>query len=323
MLQPLLDVKSLVKYHATHSGTVRAVDGVDLQVHAGETLGLVGESGCGKSTLGRTIVRLHDPDEGRISFKGQDISRLSRRELRPVRRQMQMVFQDPYASLNPRRTIRQILTEPFTVHDVGTRREQAQRVDELVARVGLHPDHADRHPHELSGGQRQRISIARAIALEPSLVVCDEPVSALDVSIQAQIINLLRRLQSESGSAYLFISHDLSVIGYLADRIAVMYLGEIVEIAPKRALWNQPLHPYTQALFSAIAEPLPPSVPRRPRVSMKGDLPSPLNPPSGCRFHTRCPQVMPRCREAAPPLQEAAPEAAGGHRVACWLHHVP
>jgi oligopeptide transport system ATP-binding protein len=233
---------------------------------------------------------------------------------------MQMVFQDPYASLNPRRTVRQILTEPFTVHDVGTRSEQTQRVEGLVSRVGLHPDHADRHPHELSGGQRQRISIARAIALEPSLVVCDEPVSALDVSIQAQIINLLRRLQSESGSAYLFISHDLSVIGYLADRIAVMYLGEIVEIAPKRSLWTQPLHPYTQALFSSIAEPLPPSVARRPRVSMKGDLPSPLNPPSGCRFHTRCPHVMPRCHEAAPPLQEVSQEGGSAHRVACWLH---
>lgn len=321
MQQPLLDVQHLVKYHATSGGLVRAVDGVNLQVHQGETLGLVGESGCGKSTLGRTIVRLHDPDEGRIAFKGQDITRLSRRELRPVRRQMQMVFQDPYASLNPRRTIRQILTEPFTVHNVGTRKEQAERVAGLVARVGLHPDHADRHPHELSGGQRQRISIARAIALEPSLVVCDEPVSALDVSIQAQIINLLRRLQAESGSAYLFISHDLSVIGYLADRIAVMYLGEIVEIAPKRALWQQPLHPYTQALFSSIAEPLPPSVPRRARVSMKGDLPSPLNPPTGCRFHTRCPHVMPRCREAAPPLQAVSQEGGSAHQVACWLHH--
>ncbi len=321
MQQPLLNVEKLVKYHTTPGGTVRAVDGVDLEVHAGETLGLVGESGCGKSTLGRTIVRLHDPDEGSITFKGQDISRLTRRELRPVRRQMQMVFQDPYASLNPRRTIRQILTEPFTVHDVGTRREQAQRVEDLVSRVGLHPDHADRHPHELSGGQRQRISIARAIALEPSLVVCDEPVSALDVSIQAQIINLLRRLQSESGSAYLFISHDLSVIGYLADRIAVMYLGEIVEIAPKRSLWKQPLHPYTQALFSSIAEPLPPSVPRRARVSMQGDLPSPLNPPSGCRFHTRCPHVMPRCREATPPLEAVSQEGGSDHRVACWLHY--
>ena len=320
MHSPLLEVKNLVKYHATQGGMVRAVDGVDLEVRAGETLGLVGESGCGKSTLGRTIVRLHDPDEGSITFKGEDISQLSRRELRPVRRQMQMVFQDPYASLNPRRTIRQILTEPFTVHDVGTRREQAERVEALVARVGLHPDHADRHPHELSGGQRQRISIARAIALEPSLVVCDEPVSALDVSIQAQIINLLRRLQSESGSAYLFISHDLSVIGYLADRIAVMYLGEIVEIAPKRSLWLQPLHPYTQALFSSIAEPLPPSVPRRVRVSMNGDLPSPLNPPSGCRFHTRCPHVMPRCRDAAPPLLAVSQADSGTHRVACWLH---
>lgn len=323
MLEPLLNVNSLVKYHATNGGMVRAVDGVSLQINAGETLGLVGESGCGKSTLGRTIVRLHDPDEGSITFMGQDISKMSRRQLRPIRRQLQMVFQDPYASLNPRRTVRQILTEPFTVHDVGNHKEQLQRVNELVSRVGLHPDHADRHPHELSGGQRQRISIARAIALEPSLVVCDEPVSALDVSIQAQIINLLRRLQSESGSAYLFISHDLSVVGYLADRIAVMYLGEIVEIAPKRSLWLTPLHPYTQALFSAIAEPLPPSVPRRARVSMQGDLPSPLNPPMGCRFHTRCPHVMPRCRESAPPLQEVSQEAGVGHHVACWLHHVP
>ena len=321
MTAPLLSVEHLVKHHATAGGIVRAVDDVSFTMKVGETLGLVGESGCGKSTLGRTIIRLHDPDTGTIAFKGEDISGLSRKQLRPVRRQLQMVFQDPYASLNPRRTIRQILTEPFTVHSVGTSDEQAERVVQLVRRVGLHPDHADRHPHELSGGQRQRIAIARAIALEPSLVVCDEPVSALDVSIQAQIINLLRRLQAEGGAAYLFISHDLSVIGYLADRVAVMYLGKIVEIAPKRSLWKEPLHPYTQALFSAIAEPLPPSVPRRRRLLMSGDLPSPINPPSGCRFHTRCPHVMPKCKEVSPALVEVPSGESDTRQVACHLYH--
>ncbi|WP_376771031.1 ABC transporter ATP-binding protein [Microvirga soli] len=318
--QPLLGVDRLVKYHATPAGTVRAVDKVSFEVMPGETLGLVGESGCGKSTLGRTIVRLHEPDDGSILFQSNDISHLSRKALRPVRRHLQMVFQDPFASLNPRRTIQQILTEPFSVHGVGSRREQINRVNELVSRVGLHSDHASRYPHELSGGQRQRIAIARAIALEPSLVVCDEPVSALDVSIQAQIINLLRRLQEESGAAYLFISHDLSVVGYLADRIAVMYLGEIVEIAPKRALWTEPLHPYTQALFSAIAEPLPPSVPRRKRSTLTGDLPSPMHPPSGCRFHTRCPFVMPKCREVAPALAKVQAGTTDARRVACHLY---
>jgi oligopeptide/dipeptide ABC transporter ATP-binding protein len=316
---PLLNVDGLVKYHATHAGTVKAVDNVSFQVMPGETLGLVGESGCGKSTLGRTIVRLHEPDGGRIVFQSQDISKLSRKALHPIRRKLQIVFQDPFGSLNPRRTIRQILTEPYSVHHIGSRTERAQRVSELVEMVGLHADHLDRHPHELSGGQRQRIAIARAIALEPSLIVCDEPVSALDVSIQAQIINLFRRLQDASGAAYLFISHDLSVVGYLADRIAVMYLGEIVEVAPKRELWNRPLHPYTQALFSAIAEPEPPSVPRRSRVALVGDLPSPMRPPPGCRFHTRCPQAMPKCREVAPRLKNVAAGDARSRHVACHL----
>lgn len=318
---PLLSVESLVKYHSSNAGTVRAVDKVSLQVQPGETLGLVGESGCGKSTLGRTIVRLHEPDDGRIMFQSQDISHLSRNALRPVRRQLQMVFQDPFASLNPRRSIGQILGEPFAVHNVGSRVDRARRVSELVAMVGLHADHISRYPHELSGGQRQRVAIARAIALEPSLVVCDEPVSALDVSIQAQIINLLRRLQAASGAAYLFISHDLAVVGYLADRIAVMYLGEIVETAPKRDMWNKPLHPYTQALFSAIAEPKPPSEPRRARVMLTGDLPSPMQPPSGCRFHTRCQYAMPKCREIAPRLQEV--EAGQSRQVACHLYTQP
>jgi oligopeptide/dipeptide ABC transporter ATP-binding protein len=295
------------------------VDNISFAVKPGETLALVGESGCGKSTLGRTIMRLHEPDEGAIVFKGRDIAHLSRAEMRPVRRDIQMVFQDPYASLNPRRTIGQILTEPYSVHRIGSSAERAKKVGDLIENVGLHADHANRYPHELSGGQRQRIAIARAIALEPSLVVCDEPVSALDVSIQAQIINLLRRLQDLSGAAYLFISHDLSVVGYLADRIAVMYLGEIVEISPKKELWQQPLHPYTQALFSAIAEPLPPSVPRRKRIEMIGEIPSPMKPPSGCRFHTRCPMAMPKCREVPPVLAEVA-GGTSGRQVACHLH---
>ena len=318
---PLLKVEGLVKYHMSNAGTVRAVDNVSFQIVPGETLGLVGESGCGKSTLGRTVVRLHEPDDGQIIFGSRDISHLSRSQLRPFRRQFQMVFQDPFGSLNPRRTIGQILDEPLSVHGIGSRADRRKRVAELIAMVGLHADHAGRYPHELSGGQRQRIAIARAIALEPSLIVCDEPVSALDVSIQAQIINLLRKLQEASGAAYLFISHDLSVVGYLADRIAVMYLGEIVEIASKRDLWVRPLHPYTQALFSAIAEPKPPSIVRRPRVTLSGDLPSPMQPPSGCRFHTRCPQAFAKCREVPPLLRAAAATEGASRQVACHLVH--
>jgi oligopeptide transport system ATP-binding protein len=230
-----------------------------------------------------------------------------------------MVFQDPYASLNPRRTIRKLLSEPFEVHGVGTRTDREERTQELLRRVGLHAEHADRYPHEFSGGQRQRIAIARAIALEPKLIICDEPLSALDVSIQAQIINLLRRLQGESRVAYVFISHDLSVVGYIADRIAVMYIGEIVEIAPKMELWREPLHPYTQVLFSAIPIPLPPSEPRRNRMLLRGEIPSPIEPPTGCRFHTRCPQAMACCKEVPPKLTPVGGETAHGRQVAC--HH--
>ncbi|ODS96614.1 MAG: peptide ABC transporter ATP-binding protein [Lautropia sp. SCN 69-89] len=318
----LLSVTGLVKHHHSTGGKVRAVDSVSFRVATGETLGLVGESGCGKSTLGRTLIRLHEPDEGSIVFDGMDITHLGRRALRPVRRHLQMVFQDPYASLNPRRSIEQILAEPFEVHAVGDRLDRRERVRALLARVGLRQDHAGRHPHEFSGGQRQRIAIARAIALEPKLIVCDEPVSALDVSIQAQIINLLRRLQRESGLSYVFISHDLSVIGHLADRIAVMYLGEIVEIASRSALWREPLHPYSQVLFSAIPIPAAPSQPRRHRVAMVGEPPSPIDPPSGCRFHTRCPYAMPRCREETPRLGTLSDGDDAQRRIACHLYEV-
>ncbi|MCX5592090.1 ABC transporter ATP-binding protein [Alcaligenes endophyticus] len=317
---PVLKVKNLVKHYATNAGTVRAVDDVSFVVNEGETLGVVGESGCGKSTMGRTLVRLLEPNSGTISFMGQDITHASRASLREVRRDIQMVFQDPYASLNPRRTVRQILAEPFDVHGIGRRSDRAVQVSELLDRVGLHQEHADRYSHEFSGGQRQRVAIARAIALEPKVVVCDEPVSALDVSIQAQIINLLKRLQAENGLAYVFISHDLSVVGYLADRIAVMYLGEIVEIASKSSMWEKPLHPYTQVLFSAIPVAKPPSVLRRHRQTLIGELPSPINPPQGCRFHTRCPHVMPKCSMQPPKLKAVAGGEARGHQVACHLY---
>lgn len=316
----LLAVEGLVKYHHTTGGMIRAVDSVTFSVAAGEALGLVGESGCGKSTLGRTLIRLHEPLSGTIFFDGTDITHLSGRALRPIRRQLQMIFQDPYASLNPRRTIGQILFEPFQVHGVGASQNRRDVVRYLLDRVGLRSDYAKRYPHEFSGGQRQRIAIARAIALEPKLVICDEPVSALDVSVQAQIINLLRRLQAENQISYVFISHDLSVIGYLADRIAVMYLGEIVEIAPRSAMWHEPLHPYSQILFSAIPNPIAPSRLRRRRVPLIGEPPSPIDTPSGCRFHTRCPYVMPRCRDEAPRLGDVASGKAEQRSVACHLY---
>ena len=312
-MTPLFSVSGLKVHFPTRHGTVRAVDDVDLEVRPGETVGLVGESGCGKTTLGKAILRLVNPTAGSIRLNGTEISTMTRSELRPLRRQVQMIFQDPYASLNPRHSVGRILEEPLIVHRIGTAAQRKEKVAWLMSKVGLRPDAARRHPHEFSGGQRQRIGIARALALEPRLIVCDEPVSALDVSVRAQVINLLADLRKELGLAYLFISHDLSVVEHVSDRIAVMYLGRIVELADRATLWTKPLHPYTQALISAVPVPDPKSGTRR--LILEGDLPSPLNPPSGCRFRTRCPIATELCAREDPALRTMAP----GHQVAC--HH--
>jgi peptide/nickel transport system ATP-binding protein len=303
-----------------HVGDIRAVDDVSLTIKRGETLGLVGESGCGTSTVGRTIVRLYEPTEGRIVFDGQDISKLNEQELRPLRRRMQMVFQDPFASLNPRHSVGRIVGEPLRAHGLASRRESADRVRELLQTVGLPPDASGRYPHEFSGGQRQRIGLARALALNPDFIVADEPVSALDVSIQAQIINLFEQLQDEFELTYLFIAHDLAVVRHISDRIAVMYLGWIVEISPAAELYENPLHPYTISLLSAVPIPDPVVERQRESILLAGDLPSPANPPAACRFHTRCPFVQPtRCREEIPPLRKLAT----GHEVAChWAEEI-
>ena len=303
-----------------HVGDVKAVDGVSLTIRRGETLGLVGESGCGKSTVGRALLRLYEPTAGRIVVNGRDITTLPEKELRPLRRTMQMIFQDPYASLNPRHSVGRLIGEPMRVHGVASRREVDGRVRELLERVGLPRDAVSRYPHEFSGGQRQRIGIARALALNPDFIVADEPVSALDVSIQAQIINLMESLQDEFELTYLFIAHDLAVVRHISDRIAVMYLGSIVELSPADELYTGPLHPYTISLLSAI--PIPDPVVERARrpLLLAGDLPSPANPPSGCRFHTRCPFVQPtRCRDERPELRTLS----SGHSVAChWAEEV-
>ncbi len=316
---PLLELRDVGKFFRARQGifntrraaTVRAVDGVSFAIQPGETLALVGESGSGKSTVARLALRLIDPSAGSIRFQGTDITRSGERQLRALRRSMQMVFQDPYASLNPRMNVRQILEEPLIVHGLGKAEERHHRVDELLALVNLSPYHGNRYPHEFSGGQRQRIGIARALALEPQLVVCDEPVSALDVSIQAQVVNLLQDLQRRLGLAYLFIAHDLAVVKHMADRVAVMYLGKLMELAPADALFATPRHPYTRMLLSAIPRPDPDY--RLERQAVVGELPSPTNPPSGCRFHTRCPYVIARCRTEEPVLTDDSQ----GHAVAC------
>jgi oligopeptide transport system ATP-binding protein len=323
MSEVLLRVENLVKHFPVGggmfkppSGMVRAIDGVSFTLNRGETLGLVGESGCGKTTTGRCILQLERPTSGRILFEGIDLATLSEAELRKVRRRVQVIFQDPYSSLNPRMTIGQILEEPLKVHRIiRDRAGRERRVQELLEQVGLLAQHERRYPHQLSGGQRQRVGIARALAMEPSLIICDEPVSALDVSIQAQIINLLEDLQQRLGLTYLFIAHDLSVVRHISDRVAVMYLGKIVEIADRAALYEEPLHPYTRALLSAVPIPDPAVEATRERTVLRGEVPSPLNPPPGCVFHPRCPVAVGRCSADVPALRELR----GSHSGACHL----
>ena len=294
-------------------GKVRAVDGLDFTVKRGETLGLVGESGCGKSTTGRAILQLYRPSAGHVYFEGQDLTKMSGEQLRQQRRQMQMIFQDPYASLNPRMTVGSIIGEPLQVHGMAKGKERQERVQELLRVVGLNAYYVNRYPHEFSGGQRQRIGIARALAVNPKFIVADEPISALDVSIRAQVINLMEDLQAEFNLTYLFIAHDLSVVRHISDRVAVMYLGKIVELAERHDLYQNPLHPYTKALLSAVPIPDPVAEAKRERIILQGDVPSPINPPSGCRFHTRCPIAIAACSEVDPPFEEKAP----GHWAAC------
>jgi len=319
---PLLKVEHLHKEFPTGSGfmggkfskkVVSAVNDLSFEIRAGETFGLVGESGCGKSTTGRAIMHLDPPTSGKVYFEGRDISKMNKKELKAMRREMQFIFQDPYASLNPRMTIGEIISEPMVIHGIGTPEERIERVRELLDVVGLNPEHINRYPHEFSGGQRQRVGIARSFILRPKLIICDEPVSALDVSIQAQVLNLLKDLQKQYGTAYLFIAHDLSVVQHISDRVAVMYLGKMVELSDWKSLYAEPNHPYTQALLSAVPIPDPDVQQNRKRIILAGDPPSPIDPPSGCRFHTRCPIAQARCSEETPEFREIGE----GHFCAC------
>lgn len=320
MSTPLVEVKKLQKVFPVKKGLLgkpkllHAVDEVSFAIQKGETFSLVGESGCGKSTTGRLVTRLLTPNQGEVWFNGRDISHLNENQMRPIRKEMQMVFQDPYASLNPRMKVKDLVAEPLLIHTKMSRKEREKLATELLEVVGLNSYHAERFPHEFSGGQRQRIGIARALSVRPSLIVADEPVSALDVSIQSQVLNLLQDLQEEYGLTYLFISHDLSVVEHISDRIGVMYLGALVETAGKDALYDNPLHPYTQALLSSV--PVPDPKQKTERIILKGDLPSPVDPPSGCRFHTRCPACMEICKQVTPVFKEIEP----GHQVACHLY---
>lgn len=322
MSAELLTVNNLKKYYpitggvlGKEIGVVKAVDDVSFTVHRGETLGLVGESGCGKSTTGRSILRLIEPTAGEVIFEGKSVTAMKKEELRLIRRDMQIVFQDPFASLNPRHNIEKILEEPLIVHGIGSSAERKKRVHEMLEVVGLNSYHARRYPHQFSGGQRQRIGIARALMLNPKLIVADEPVSALDVSIQSQVLNLIQDLQKELGLTYLFIAHDLSVVRHISDRVGVMYLGRLVELTTSEQLYQKPLHPYTQALLSAVPTPDPDI--KKERIILQGDVPSPANPPSGCTFHTRCPHVTDLCRSTRPEFRDVG----DGHFVACHLYH--
>ena len=321
MTEPILKLEGLKKYFESSSGgifnkkkgTVKAVDGIDLEILPGQTVGLVGESGCGKTTAGRTVLKLYEPTEGKIIFQGEDITKLSRRQMKPLRAQMQMIFQDPFASLNPRQTVGSLIGATFDIQGITPPGGVKKEVERLMERVGLNPEHVNRYPHEFSGGQRQRIGVARAIALKPKLIVADEPVSALDVSIQAQVVNLLDDLQQEFGLAYLFVAHDLSVVQHISDRVVVMYLGKVMEEADKKDLFMSPRHPYTKALLSAVPVPDPIKGRKRERIILSGDLPSPMNPPAGCVFNTRCWKVQDKCRTEIPALLQIAPN----HRIAC------